>query len=108
MSVCFSPDGKHIASASADTTARVWEINASGEGPLGDYIRVEDGWVLDPASNLMFWVPPWHRDGLYHPRNTLIIWCQGTTRLDLTRFVHGSEWQQCIDPKFRDTKSDTN
>jgi hypothetical protein len=49
----------------------------------------------------MFWVPPWRRNGLYIPRNTLVICPDGTTKLDLSRFVHGTEWTNCIDPKFR-------
>ncbi|KAJ7480979.1 hypothetical protein FB451DRAFT_1238941 [Mycena latifolia] len=56
----------------------------------------------------MFWVPPWIRDGLYHPRNALVICRQGTTKLDFSRFVHGTEWPKCINPEFRDTKFDTD
>jgi len=68
-----------------------------------DY-RSKDGWVLNSAGDLLFWVPPWLRDGLYFPQNSLVICARGTTKLDLSQFVHGTEWQKCIDPKFRDAK----
>ncbi|KAJ7665615.1 WD40 repeat-like protein [Mycena rosella] len=107
-SVRFAPDGARMASGSVDTTVRVWEIIPSVSDPLGDYPRIDDGWVLNSAGELMFWVPPWLREGLYLPRNTLVICGQGTTKLDLSRFVHGAEWQKCIDPKFRDAKFKMN
>ncbi|KAJ7107835.1 hypothetical protein C8R44DRAFT_986937 [Mycena epipterygia] len=132
--VRFSPDGTRITSSSRDGTVRIWDIqtgmvtprllmehtdepgptdqpvNKSEVGsvtinPLGDYptFDLQTGWVLN-AGKQMFWVPPWLREGLYLPRNTLVIRNQGTTKLDLTRFVHGLEWVNCIDPEFRDKK----
>ncbi|KAJ7108208.1 hypothetical protein C8R44DRAFT_298178 [Mycena epipterygia] len=122
-SVHLSPDGTQIASGSADNTVRVWNVPTSASNvepilgaaspenainPLGDYPRIDDGWVLNSAGQLMFWVPPWLRDGLYLPHNALVICRQGTTKLDLSRFVHGTEWQKCIDPKLMDAKFDAN
>jgi hypothetical protein len=52
----------------------------------------------------MFWIPPWRRNGLYLPQNTLVICKEGTTKLDLSQFVHGKEWHKCIDPAFRDAQ----
>ncbi|KAJ7609610.1 hypothetical protein DFH06DRAFT_1247115 [Mycena polygramma] len=52
----------------------------------------------------MFWVPPWLREGLYLPHNTLLISAKGTTKLDLSRFLHGTEWTRCFDPKLMNTK----
>ncbi|KAJ7121465.1 WD40 repeat-like protein [Mycena epipterygia] len=102
-SVHFSSDGERIVSGSDDTTVRVWEINSSANNPHGDY-RLKGGWVLNSAGDLMFWVPPWLRGGLYLPQNSLVISARGKTKLDLSQFVHGTEWQKCIDPKFRDMK----
>ncbi|KAJ7660674.1 hypothetical protein DFH06DRAFT_1089189 [Mycena polygramma] len=63
----------------------------------------ESGWIKNTAGALMFWVPPWLREGLYLPHNTLVICADGTTKLDLSHFVHGTEWTKCFDPKFMDT-----
>ncbi|KAJ7653603.1 hypothetical protein DFH06DRAFT_1204133, partial [Mycena polygramma] len=59
----------------------------------------ESGWTKNAAGGLVFWVPPWLREGLYLPHNTLVISAKGTTKLDLSRFVHGTEWTKCFDPK---------
>ncbi|KAJ7664193.1 WD40-repeat-containing domain protein [Mycena rosella] len=118
--VHFSADSKRIVSGSKDKTVRVWEvcarhmddwleltspqINLSVENPLGDYPSIDDGWVINSAGQLMFWVPPWLRDGFYFPRNSIVICSTGTVKPDLTRFVHGTEWQKCINLKFRDNR----
>ncbi|KAJ7686939.1 WD40 repeat-like protein [Mycena rosella] len=105
LSVCFSPDGGRVASGSADATVRVWRVRMNHiEWPFSDLFPIDNGWVRDPAGPLIVWVPPWLRNGLYLPRNTLVICAEGTVKLDLTRFVHGTEWQKCIDPRFRDPK----
>jgi hypothetical protein len=83
------------------------QIHPSPSVPLEDFPIVDHGWVLNSAGHLLFWVPPWLRDGLYLPQNTLVI-APGTTKLDLSKFVHGTEWQKCIDPEFRDAKLDVN
>ncbi|KAJ7751510.1 hypothetical protein DFH07DRAFT_525788 [Mycena maculata] len=94
--VAFSPDGERIVSGSRDKTIRVWEIaDEFNQGLLQDDMRLEDGWMVDSSSALLFWVPPWLRQGLYFPRNSVVICAQGTTRLDLRRFVHGKSWEQC-------------
>ncbi|KAJ6526390.1 hypothetical protein B0H19DRAFT_1275748 [Mycena capillaripes] len=79
------------------------QIARPTDDPLGDY-TIDDGWVVNSAGQLMFWVPPWLRDGLYFPRNTLVICPEGTTKLEFSRFVHGTEWQKCIDPKFENMR----
>ncbi|KAJ7095575.1 WD40-repeat-containing domain protein [Mycena epipterygia] len=79
-------------------------LNQGSKNPLGAQPRLSDGWVLNSAGEFMFWVPPWCRDGLYLPQNRLVICRTGTTKLDLTQFVHGTEWQKCIDRRFRVTK----
>jgi hypothetical protein len=58
-----------------------------------DSSTMERGWILNSASELAFWVPPWNRTGLWWPRST-----GGNfepTKLDLSQFVHGDSWQQC-------------
>ncbi|KAJ7089464.1 WD40 repeat-like protein [Mycena epipterygia] len=97
QSIMFSPDGSRIASGSFDKTLRIWEVREAST-PINEF---KDEWVLNAAGDLMFWVPPWRRIGLYMPRNTLVISADGTTELDLSRFVHGTEWIKCRDPSFR-------
>ncbi|KAJ7149173.1 hypothetical protein C8R43DRAFT_888139 [Mycena crocata] len=120
--VNFAPDGMRIASASADQTVRVTDLSgfrlvpgqdlpaenaqkSSSLGkPLGDFPRLNSltGWIHNASGELMFWVPYWLRDGLYFPHHTLVISIEPHTKLDLSAFVHGTEWTQCIDPEFRD------
>ncbi|KAF7348845.1 WD40 repeat-like protein [Mycena venus] len=92
-SVAFAPDGKRVASGSRDKTIRVWEIE-----PLdgwGEHPCFEDGWLMNSSSERILWVPPWLRDGLYLPWNSLVICSRGTTKLDLSQFVHGTDWIKC-------------
>ncbi|KAJ7613615.1 hypothetical protein DFH06DRAFT_1063805 [Mycena polygramma] len=64
----------------------------------------DSGWIKDTAGALTLWIPPWLREGLYLPHNVLVIAARGTTKLNLSRFVHGTEWTECIDPKFRKSR----
>lgn len=61
-----------------------------------DSPRTDDGWVLGPNSELLFWVPPGIRSGLCPLRNTLVLGGD-VTQLDLTTFVHGEAWIRCRD-----------
>ncbi|KAJ7098937.1 WD40-repeat-containing domain protein [Mycena epipterygia] len=133
-SVYFSPDGARIASSSWNGTARVWDIrpgvvagswygDTGGDSSDSARIASDDtectsqinslrnlptfdlttGWVLK-AGAPMFWVPPWLREGLYFPGSTVVIRDRGTTKLDLSQFVHGLEWQNCIAEEFKERK----
>ncbi|KAJ6609705.1 hypothetical protein B0H10DRAFT_2193761 [Mycena sp. CBHHK59/15] len=107
-SVAFSPDGLKIVSGSEDRTIRVWNTEESSSSHefqiLGENPTIKDGWILNSSSDFVAWVPPWLREGLYLPQNPLVICARGTTHLDMSRFVHGKSWQDCMDPKFRDAK----
>ncbi|KAJ7602081.1 WD40-repeat-containing domain protein [Mycena polygramma] len=96
-SVHFSPDCRRIVSGSSDGTIRVWEDAAFRDDSKRDTAGYEDGWIRDPLSAGLLWVPPWLRCGLYSPRNSLVICAEGTTELDLTRFVHGRNWDKCVE-----------
>jgi WD40 repeat protein len=58
--------------------------------------QLENGWILNMPSELLFWVPPWARIGLWWPANTAVIADQ-STKLDLSQFVHGTSWTHCRD-----------
>jgi hypothetical protein len=66
----------------------------SGVGIFGDDAQwsttwpTDDGWILCPNGELLFWVPPLNCLGLWHPRNTAIK-AEKPTKLDFTYFVHG-------------------
>ncbi|KIM32666.1 hypothetical protein M408DRAFT_184821 [Serendipita vermifera MAFF 305830] len=102
LSVAFSPDGGRIVSGSGDNTVRV--CSAPMRGPVkslgtalcfNDTSMIEDGWVLGPNSELLFWVPPDLRTGLYRPGDVLVIGRCLKTKLDMTSFVHGESWARC-------------
>ncbi|KIM21961.1 hypothetical protein M408DRAFT_79768 [Serendipita vermifera MAFF 305830] len=95
-SVAFSPDGRRIVSSSSDSVIRVYNAPLASTAPCFDNSSViEEGWVLGANSELLFWVPPDLRAGLYRPGNTLVIGPIRTTILDLKAFVHGESWVQC-------------
>ncbi|KAJ6616366.1 WD40 repeat-like protein [Mycena sp. CBHHK59/15] len=107
FSVAFSPDGTQIVSGSADHTVRLWDTQTGCTVPApfeGDYPIFKAGWIINPPSDLICWIPPWLHNGLYFPHNTLVIHRGGTTKLNFSTFVHGTEWQNCIDPRIRDAQ----
>jgi WD40 repeat protein len=119
-SVAFSQDGEYAVSGSDDRTIRVWDAdltaNIISKGmlpPLHDIMslrndmlqgaypddfkdtsKMDNGWMLGLDSELLFWVPPWNRVGLWWPRTTAVI-AEQSTKLDFSQFVHGTAWYQC-------------
>ncbi|KAJ7592836.1 hypothetical protein C8J56DRAFT_779429 [Mycena floridula] len=53
-----------------------------------------DGWIMGPDKQLLFWVPPVYRTGLWRPSNTAVIG-NNALRLDFAKFVHGTDWMRC-------------
>jgi WD40 repeat protein len=115
MSTIFSPDGKRIVSCSMDQTIRVWAsdfdngVASSRNSPIHDFrqemhgaasagfyhtSRMVDGWLLGRQSELLFWVPPANRVGLWRANNTAVMGRQ-TTKLNFRQFVHGTSWIKC-------------
>ena len=58
---------------------------------FGDSSKLVGGWVLNWASDLLFWVPP-RKPGLWRPRSTIII----GEAANLTNFVHGDSRHECM------------
>ncbi|KAJ7131895.1 WD40-repeat-containing domain protein [Mycena crocata] len=54
----------------------------------------EHGWMKGEGGELLFWVPPENRAGLWMP-DTLAIIAAQPTALDLSHFVHGDSWTKC-------------
>jgi hypothetical protein len=83
----YSGEIKNVHDAPIDTTPAL-----SG---FEDGSKMVDGWILGSNSELLFWVPPSIRDGLWRPRNITIINEKVLTKLDLRSFRHGKSWTQC-------------
>jgi hypothetical protein len=102
--------------ASYDRTIRVWDtitgqVVTSGYTDLASEIHGEnaiaeniekiqftdqslidnDGWICGEKKELLIWIPELHRSALHRPST---VWISGghETRLDLSKFVHGSNW----------------
>jgi hypothetical protein len=60
-----------------------------------------DGWIYGKEGELLFWIPALHRGCLHRPGT---VWAAGgtglETRLDLSKFVHGSDWAKVYDHKL--------
>ncbi|KZP06583.1 WD40 repeat-like protein [Athelia psychrophila] len=100
-SVTFSPDGKHLVSGSKDKTIPIFEIRTDASSHSRESrsdttssSHLANGWMQNSPTELLFWVPPEYRTGLWQPSDTLIIG-QPSTCLDLTHFVYGDNWAQC-------------
>ncbi|TDL14249.1 hypothetical protein BD410DRAFT_706515, partial [Rickenella mellea] len=57
----------------------------------------QNGWIVTPSGEYLFWVPPWNRTGLLRPRTKLVIG-ERPTKIDFTNFKCGTSWEQCYTP----------
>ncbi|KIM19886.1 hypothetical protein M408DRAFT_172127 [Serendipita vermifera MAFF 305830] len=74
-------------------------IQPQNQSRIIDGFHIEkNGWILGPQSELLLWVPPTLRTGLYRSRNALIIGACIKTEIDFELFVHGDEWTRCGEP----------
>jgi WD40 repeat protein len=113
-SVAFLPDGQHIISGSYEKTVpnmntvpgalafSHWHAQALASGslpptPPGSF---EDGWIFSSSSRLM-WIPPSLRDDFCMPWCHFVISPRGVKLLDLSSFIHGTEWEKCIEQQYR-------
>jgi hypothetical protein len=53
------------------------------------------GWVLGENSELLFWVPPDLRRGLFRAESPLVMGRTIKTKFNLEMFVHGESWVHC-------------
>ncbi|KAG2029015.1 hypothetical protein BDR03DRAFT_805431, partial [Suillus americanus] len=86
--ISFSSNSTH---ALRDTT----ELLAGTPHDDQAFLLGDDGWMLGPNRQLLFWVPPASREAFrYNPRTALVIG-RGSIELDLSRMAHGTRWQHC-------------
>ena len=100
-SVGFPLDSKQIVSSkdkSIDMLNSVTErlITTTQVNFTDQSVIDEDGWICGNKGELLMWIPLLHRRCLHRPSN---IWIVGkhVTNLDLSNFVHGHAWMNCID-----------
>ena len=58
----------------------------------------DDGWIVGPASELLFWVPAAYRDRLWTGARLKIVIGGNVAQLDLSQFAHGTSWHECYRP----------
>ena len=94
-----SSDSSPFPGASVADSARfppahqLWESNTLSYLPEEDFTVTPPGWVVGKRGELLFWVPPDCRAGLWWPRTVAIM---GVSKnVDLDRFVHGTSWADC-------------
>jgi hypothetical protein len=91
--IAFSSNPDHALT----NTHTLFDHVTSAKGDCRGFLKMVDGWIVGPQSQLLFWVPHQYRGTLWWPRNKLII---GTdvTEIDLSHYVHGPFWHQCKSP----------
>ncbi|KZP28027.1 WD40 repeat-like protein [Athelia psychrophila] len=81
-SVAFSPNGEHIVSGSADKTIHIFDMptdaNSSSVQGFRCSSHLVNGWMQNSSTELLFWVPPAYRTGLWRPNSTVVISQQST------------------------------
>ncbi|CAE6427584.1 unnamed protein product [Rhizoctonia solani] len=103
LSVCFSPDGTSVVSGCENSTVFVWDIcvGESGVSPIDeDEWNVEDdGWVITPKSERLFWLP--QDIACYKPtqRTKLVIGPHGAICIDHQDLLKGRDWRQFDSPE---------
>ncbi|KAG6328887.1 hypothetical protein ID866_10202 [Astraeus odoratus] len=89
-SAAFSPDGTRTTSGSSNKTVEVLQFTA-GLVKLHD-----DGWIRGHNNVLLLWIPPALQKPFYSMHTIMVIPRGGCPELDLSKMVHGKEWQNCF------------
>ena len=89
-------------SSRVEHAMRIADIDKSSTLPPRDYRPSEDmndeGWIVGPGSELLFWVPAAYRDRLWTGARLKIVIGGNVAQLDLSQFAHGTSWHECYRP----------
>ncbi|EIN08023.1 tricorn protease domain 2-containing protein, partial [Punctularia strigosozonata HHB-11173 SS5] len=86
--LAISADGGHVASGLRELPF------SESIGPETIELK-PDGWVVGPKDERLLWIPPQHRRDLIQWPCTMVIPSYDMVQLDLSRFAHGTSWQDC-------------
>ncbi|KAG8721356.1 hypothetical protein FRC09_008018 [Ceratobasidium sp. 395] len=113
-SIALSPDGLRVVSSADDGTLRIWDAQKvwAAEDSLSLLDDIDglttlemrelarhassDGWVRSSKGELLMWLPAVHRDVDESLMCTTSNGVVARSTVDLTRFVHGSNWTSVI------------
>jgi WD40 repeat protein len=114
LSIALSSDDQHIVPGLDDHSVHMQDVptvffldtalsgglftHADQEADFAEIYnssRLVNGWMQSKNSELLFWLPPYYRRGLWGPHTTAIM-ARHTTKLDFSQFVHGASWTQCF------------
>ena len=62
----------------------------------------DQGWLQYPSGELLLWVRPELHLGLFFPGVAQVIGAD-TIKIELSKFVHGTEWLKCQEERFEAT-----
>ena len=96
-SVAFSSDGTHIVSGSSDRSVQVWDL-VNYNDLLWTYDGERSYIMSSSGEDLLMWLPHAILPVLYHPYNSLIIFFQGSAKVDFQNCKIGPDWQNCYTP----------
>ncbi|KAL5522077.1 hypothetical protein ACEPAF_1934 [Sanghuangporus sanghuang] len=101
----YSRDGSRIVSCFNKEIIRVWDVpnlflsrnRKYGANSLSEWILDDNGWIVDrhDSQKLLIWIPHDLRETLHHPRNTAVLNCEFSTKLDFAGTALGDRWSEC-------------
>ncbi|KAH7903262.1 hypothetical protein BJ138DRAFT_982739, partial [Hygrophoropsis aurantiaca] len=89
--ISFSSDPKHALCNSTQLFEKLPGISQSGQA----FMLQSNGWVLGPAQQLLFWVPPASRQSFYSAFCNPVPAAGNYVMLDLSHMAHGRQWYNC-------------
>jgi WD40 repeat protein len=87
--ICFSSNLDHALQAPAELLE-----NTSHHDLNSTPVLLDDGWMVAPGGQLLFWVPP--ARPIHYSRTVWTI--PKGQEIDLSGMAHGEHWSNCRDP----------